>query len=148
MAAFDRVLSGYPSMDQVLDYIRLGDNVVIQVTGMDGISVKGCAYYVVVCNEPVLGVVDRILQTFAVLFRDLGEFLFAFRLDVVCRKVAVQEHLVRPPRYDGRIRTPRCSGKLTTDGIDVEFRKGRGSTEGVLSYRLAGGWHVEGIPEG
>ena len=35
MAAFDRVLSGYPSMDQVLDYIRLGDNVVIQVTGMD-----------------------------------------------------------------------------------------------------------------
>ena len=35
MAAFDKVKSGYPSMDKVLDYIRLGDNVVLQVSNID-----------------------------------------------------------------------------------------------------------------
>ncbi len=35
MAAFDRVRSGIPTMDQVLDNIRLGDNVVLQVSGME-----------------------------------------------------------------------------------------------------------------
>ena len=28
MAAFDKVKSGYPGMDDILDYIRMGDNVV------------------------------------------------------------------------------------------------------------------------
>jgi len=32
MPAFERVRSGIPSLDKVLDNIRLGDNVVIQVT--------------------------------------------------------------------------------------------------------------------
>ena len=31
MAAFDRILSGYPGLDDVVDSIRLGDNVVWQV---------------------------------------------------------------------------------------------------------------------
>lgn len=35
MAAFERVLSGIPEMDQALDNIRLGDNVVWQVTRLD-----------------------------------------------------------------------------------------------------------------
>lgn len=35
MAAFDPILSGYPGMDQILDYIRLGDNVVWQVSCID-----------------------------------------------------------------------------------------------------------------
>lgn len=35
MAAFDRIPSGYPGLDTVLDNIRLGDNVVWQVTDLD-----------------------------------------------------------------------------------------------------------------
>ena len=35
MAAFDRVLSGIPAMDQVLDHIRMGDNVVWRVSDLD-----------------------------------------------------------------------------------------------------------------
>ena len=35
MAAFDKVPSGYPSMDDVLDFIRIGDNVVWQVSGLE-----------------------------------------------------------------------------------------------------------------
>ena len=31
MAAFDKICSGYPQMDEILDFIRLGDNVVWQV---------------------------------------------------------------------------------------------------------------------
>ena len=32
MAAFDRIRCGFPELDVILDYIRLGDNVVWQVT--------------------------------------------------------------------------------------------------------------------
>ncbi len=35
MAAFERVMSGIPEMDEALDNIRLGDNVVWQVTSLD-----------------------------------------------------------------------------------------------------------------
>ena len=35
MAAFDKVKSGIPQMDGILDYIRMGDNVVWQVTDLD-----------------------------------------------------------------------------------------------------------------
>ena len=35
MAAFDRILSGIPEMDQAFDNIRLGDNVVWRVTDLD-----------------------------------------------------------------------------------------------------------------
>ncbi len=35
MAAFEKVKSGLPGLDQVLDYIRLGDNVVWQVTSLE-----------------------------------------------------------------------------------------------------------------
>ena len=35
MAAFDRVKSGIPQMDEILDHIRLGDNVVWQVTDIE-----------------------------------------------------------------------------------------------------------------
>ncbi len=35
MAAFEKVCSGIPSMDSALDYIRLGDNVVWQVSSLD-----------------------------------------------------------------------------------------------------------------
>ena len=35
MAAFEKVLSGIPAMDAALDYIRLGDNVVWQVSDLD-----------------------------------------------------------------------------------------------------------------
>lgn len=35
MAAFDKINSGYPQMDQVLDHIRLGDNVVWQVSEIE-----------------------------------------------------------------------------------------------------------------
>jgi pyruvate,water dikinase len=34
MAAFDKICSGYPKMDNILDHIRLGDNVVWQVSKM------------------------------------------------------------------------------------------------------------------
>lgn len=30
MAAFDKICSGYPQVDEILDHIRLGDNVVWQ----------------------------------------------------------------------------------------------------------------------
>ena len=35
MAAFDRVKSGIPEMDRVLDNIRLGDNVVWRVSSLE-----------------------------------------------------------------------------------------------------------------
>ena len=35
MAAFDKVKSGIPQMDEILDYIRMGDNVVWQVSDID-----------------------------------------------------------------------------------------------------------------
>lgn len=35
MAAFDRICSGFPDMDEILDFIRLGDNVVWQVTDLE-----------------------------------------------------------------------------------------------------------------
>ena len=35
MAAFDKVQSGLPALDQVLDYIRMGDNVVWRVSDLD-----------------------------------------------------------------------------------------------------------------
>ncbi|MGI6007555.1 MAG: PEP/pyruvate-binding domain-containing protein [Ruminococcus sp.] len=35
MAAFDKVLSGFPSIDHLLDYIRIGDNVVWRVTDLE-----------------------------------------------------------------------------------------------------------------
>lgn len=35
MAAFDKICSGYPQMDRILDYIRLGDNVVWQISELD-----------------------------------------------------------------------------------------------------------------
>lgn len=35
MAAFDRILSGFPQMDEVLDSIRLGDNVVWQISELE-----------------------------------------------------------------------------------------------------------------
>ena len=35
MAAFDKVLSGIPALDQALDYIRMGDNVVWRVSSLD-----------------------------------------------------------------------------------------------------------------
>lgn len=35
MAAFDKVCSGFPSMDDILDFIRLGDNVVWQVSDVE-----------------------------------------------------------------------------------------------------------------
>lgn len=38
MAAFDRIESGIPQMDEALDYIRLGDNVVWQVTRLEEFS--------------------------------------------------------------------------------------------------------------
>ena len=41
MAAFERVLSGIPEMDAALDNIRLGDNVVWQVTNLE--EFKLCA---------------------------------------------------------------------------------------------------------
>ncbi|MCM1282957.1 MAG: PEP/pyruvate-binding domain-containing protein [Muribaculaceae bacterium] len=39
MAAFERILSGIPEMDRALDSIRLGDNVVWQVTGLEEFTV-------------------------------------------------------------------------------------------------------------
>lgn len=39
MAAFERVLSGIPQMDQAIDHIRLGDNVVWQVTDLSSFRV-------------------------------------------------------------------------------------------------------------
>ncbi|MCD8361926.1 MAG: PEP/pyruvate-binding domain-containing protein [Lachnospiraceae bacterium] len=35
MAAFEKVKSGFPSVDEALDYIRLGDNVVLQVSSIE-----------------------------------------------------------------------------------------------------------------
>ncbi len=35
MAAFDKVKSGFPQMDEILDYVRMGDNVVWQVSDID-----------------------------------------------------------------------------------------------------------------
>ena len=35
MAAFDKICSGLPQMDEVLDYIRLGDNVVWQISELE-----------------------------------------------------------------------------------------------------------------
>ena len=35
MAAFDRVKSGFPGMDDIVDCIRMGDNVVWQITDID-----------------------------------------------------------------------------------------------------------------
>ena len=38
MAAFDRIKSGIPGLDQALDNIRLGDNVVWNVTNLNEFS--------------------------------------------------------------------------------------------------------------
>ena len=41
MAAFEKVKSGMPGLDSVLDYIRLGDNVVWQVTDLEEYRLHG-----------------------------------------------------------------------------------------------------------
>ena len=38
MAAFEKVKSGIPGMDDMLDYIRMGDNVVWQVAKFEDTS--------------------------------------------------------------------------------------------------------------
>ena len=35
MSTFEPILSGFPGLDSVLDYIRLGDNVVLQVSSIE-----------------------------------------------------------------------------------------------------------------
>ena len=35
MALFDRVDSGFPELDEALDYFRIGDNVVCRLTELD-----------------------------------------------------------------------------------------------------------------
>ena len=35
MAAFDKICSGFPQMDEILDFIRLGDNVVWQISDLE-----------------------------------------------------------------------------------------------------------------
>ncbi|QFJ56361.1 hypothetical protein [Pseudobutyrivibrio xylanivorans] len=35
MAAFDKVKCGIPQMDEAIDYIRLGDNVVFRVSSLE-----------------------------------------------------------------------------------------------------------------
>ena len=35
MAAFDKVFSGIPALDRAVDYIRMGDNVLWRVSGLD-----------------------------------------------------------------------------------------------------------------
>ena len=40
MAAFDKVKSGFPKMDEILDYIRMGDNVVWQVSDIASLSIR------------------------------------------------------------------------------------------------------------
>lgn len=35
MAAFDKILSGVAQMDDVLDFIRIGDNVVWQISDLE-----------------------------------------------------------------------------------------------------------------
>ena len=44
MAAFDKVKSGIPQMDAILDYIRMGDNVVWQVTDIEEFKVFALPY--------------------------------------------------------------------------------------------------------
>ena len=44
MAAFDKIKSGIPMMDAALDHIRLGDNVVWQVSGLDEFRVFAGAF--------------------------------------------------------------------------------------------------------
>ena len=39
MGAFDKVLSGIPALDQALDYIRMGDNVVWRVSSLEEFKV-------------------------------------------------------------------------------------------------------------
>ena len=41
MAAFERVNSGIPQMDEALDNIRLGDNVVFRVSNLEEF-INGC----------------------------------------------------------------------------------------------------------
>lgn len=35
MSTFERIPSGFPGLDAMLDYIRLGDNVVLQVSSIE-----------------------------------------------------------------------------------------------------------------
>ena len=44
MAAFDKIHSGIPLMDQALDYIRLGDNVVWQVSSLEEFRLFAAAF--------------------------------------------------------------------------------------------------------
>ena len=44
MAAFDRILSGFPGMDRALDNIRMGDNVVWQVSSLEEYRVFARAF--------------------------------------------------------------------------------------------------------
>ena len=39
MGAFDKVLSGIPALDQALDYIRMGDNIVWRVSSLEEFKV-------------------------------------------------------------------------------------------------------------
>ena len=44
MAAFERILSGIPMMDRALDNIRLGDNVVWQVSSLEEFRIFARAF--------------------------------------------------------------------------------------------------------
>ena len=77
MAAFERVLSGIPEMDRALDSIRLGDNVVWQVTKLEEFRLfldpYSVAYYQMPYKDKAkvartVGVVNRY-------FRDSGKHL-------------------------------------------------------------------------
>ena len=51
MAAFDRIYSGIPSMDLALDSIRLGDNVVWQVSSLEEFRIFASAFAEQVIRE-------------------------------------------------------------------------------------------------
>ena len=51
MAAFDRIKSGIPGLDQALDNIRLGDNVVWNVTNLNEFSYFVNPYVIYMGND-------------------------------------------------------------------------------------------------
>ncbi len=53
MALFDRVDSGFPELDEALDYFRIGDNVVYDLEDQD------CHIYYDFLSEKLLGLIHE-----------------------------------------------------------------------------------------
>ena len=56
MAAFDKVKSGISQLDEILDYIRMGDNVVWEVSDVEEFRMFALPFVAQAINDKILSI--------------------------------------------------------------------------------------------